>query len=102
MIAYGLLVICLIILNLLVLNIYLDWKEGKWLEFLDRRYGGIVVEYENGLCIKTDRQLIFDALIARCHKLERILNKPTLTDNERLVLQDEYERTLALKEYYRK
>lgn len=102
MLAYGLLVVCLVIANLLVTNFYLDWKEGHWLEFLDKRYGGINMEYENGLCMKSDRELIRSALLARCKKLERVLKKDYLSPNERAVLQDEYERTFALTEHYKR
>lgn len=58
--------------------------------------------YENGLCMKSDRELIRNALLTRCRKLERVLKKDYLSPNERTVLQDEYERTFALTEYYKR
>jgi hypothetical protein len=46
-------------------------------------------------CVKSDAQIIKNALFARCRTLERILERD-LDSLERKKLQDEYERTFAL------
>lgn len=57
---------------------------------------------QDGVCLKSDRELIWQALMAKARSLERVLDKHNLSPNERLMLQDEYERTFALSEQYRK
>lgn len=91
--------LCTILLCLISTNWYIDWRERS--SFQNNMRGG-QMSYENGLCMKSDRELIRSALLARCKKLERVLKKDYLSPNERTVLQDEYERTFALTEYYKR
>lgn len=55
----------------------------------------------DGACEFSDNEIIWRALMARCGVLERVLKKP-LSPNERRQLQDEYEKTFALTEKYRR
>lgn len=55
-----------------------------------------------GVCLKTDRELIWQALMAKARSLERVLMKGNLSPNERKMLQDEYERYFSLTEQYSK
>lgn len=57
---------------------------------------------DQALCLFSDKELIFRALMAKCYQLERMLAKRTEDTNERRALQDEYERTFALTQNYRK
>lgn len=91
--------LCTMLLCLLSTNWYLDWHERR--AFLNKKRSG-QMSYENGLCMKSDRELIRNALLTRCRKLERVLKKDCLSPNERLALQDEYERTFALTEHYKR
>ena len=56
---------------------------------------------QEGICLKSDRELIWQALMAKARSLERVLEKKYLSPNERVILQDEYERTFSLSEKYR-
>ena len=62
---------------------------------------GIVVR-DNGLCQKSDNEIIRSALFSKVGQLERTLErkKHILSPNERKALQDEYERTFALTEQF--
>lgn len=57
---------------------------------------------QEGICLYSDREIIWRALIAKCRQLERIIEKRPLSANERMALQDEYERTFALTEQYQR
>lgn len=57
---------------------------------------------QEGICLYSDREIIWRALIAKCRQLERIIEKHPLSENERKALQDEYERTFALTEQYQR
>lgn len=57
---------------------------------------------QDGVCLKSDREIIWQALMAKARSLERILLKDTLSENERKKLQDEYERVISLTEKYNK
>lgn len=54
-----------------------------------------------GICLFSDSEIVWRALIVRCGVLERVLKKE-LPAAERRTLQDEYERTFALTEKYRR
>lgn len=59
-----------------------------------------VVINQDGVCKKSDKDIVWGALMARCRNLERVLEKRQLSPNEYLMLKDEYERTFALTEKY--
>lgn len=61
-----------------------------------------VVINQDGICKKSDKDIVWGALMARCRQLERVLDKRFLSPNERLAIKDEYERTFALTEEYRR
>lgn len=61
-----------------------------------------VTVIREGVCLKTDRELIWQALMAKARSLERVLKKNNLSPNERKMLQDEYERLIALSGKYRR
>lgn len=61
-----------------------------------------VILDQEGICKKSDNDIVWGALMARCLNLERVMEKRTLTPLEQLSMQDEYERTFALTEKYRK
>lgn len=54
------------------------------------------------VCTKSDKDIIWGALMNKCRQLERVLEKRYLDPNERLKVQDEYERTFALTDKYRR
>lgn len=62
---------------------------------------GRVTIIQEGVCLKSDNELIFVSLMARCRQLERVLENRPLTPNERVAMQDEYERTFALTAQYK-
>lgn len=64
-----------------------------------KRVVGIIVRNE-GLCQKSDNEIIRSALYSKARQLERVLEKRGLSENERRALQDEYERTFALTERF--
>lgn len=66
-----------------------------------KRVVGIVIRNE-GVCNKTDDEIIRSALFFKAGQLERTLErkKHILSPNERKALQDEYERTFALTEQF--
>lgn len=64
-----------------------------------KRVVGIIVRNE-GLCQKSDNEIIRSALYSKARQLERVLEKRGLSENERKALQDEYERTFALTERF--
>lgn len=64
-----------------------------------KRVIGIIVHNE-GLCQKSDNEIIRSALYSKARQLERVLEKRGLSENERKALQDEYERTFALTERF--
>lgn len=57
-----------------------------------------------GVCQKSDKEIIHSALLGKAKQLERVLlrQKSSLSTNEHKQLQDEYERTFALTERYRR
>ncbi|MGM0183472.1 hypothetical protein IGK74_002438 [Enterococcus sp. AZ150] len=64
-----------------------------------KRVVGIIVRNE-GLCQKSDNEIIRSALYSKARQLERVIEKRGLSENERKALQDEYERTFALTERF--
>lgn len=54
------------------------------------------------ICLFSDREIIWRALMDKCRQLERIIATKQEDTNERRALQDEYERTFALTEQFRK
>ncbi|MGM0260430.1 hypothetical protein [Enterococcus sp. AZ102] len=64
-----------------------------------KRVVGIIVRNE-GLCQKSDNEIIRSALYSKARRLERLLEKNVLSGNERKAVQDEYERTFALTERF--
>lgn len=54
------------------------------------------------ICLFSDREIIWRALMAKCRQLERIIATKQEDTTERRALQDEYERTFALTEQFRK
>lgn len=64
-----------------------------------KRVVGIIVRNE-GLCQKSDNEIIRTALYSKARRLERLLEKNVLSGNERKAVQDEYERTFALTERF--
>lgn len=66
-----------------------------------KRVVGVVIR-NDGLCNKTDDEIIRSALFSKVGQLERVLErkKHILSPNERNALQDEYERTFALTEQF--
>lgn len=61
-----------------------------------------VIINQDTICLKTDREIIRQALLAKCRSLERLFERGNLKTNERKRLQDEYERTFALTQEYRR
>lgn len=62
-----------------------------------------VIINQDGICKKSDKDIIWGALMAKCRQLERMLKKKyQLSKSEYLALKDEYERTFALTEKYRR
>lgn len=61
-----------------------------------------VIINQEGICKKSDKDIVWGALMAKCRQLERTLEKRYLSPNERLAVRDEYERTFALTEKYRR
>lgn len=61
-----------------------------------------VIINQDGICKKSDKDIIWGALMAKCRQLERVLEKRYLSPMERLAVRDEYERTFALTEKYRR
>ena len=61
-----------------------------------------VVINQEGICKKSDKDIVWGALMSRCRQLERVLEKRQLSPNEYLMMKDEYERTFALTEKYRR
>lgn len=55
---------------------------------------------QDGICLKSDREIIWQSLMSKARSLERQLEKNNLTPNQRLMVQDEYERTFALTGKY--
>lgn len=67
--------------------------------------GGVnlqVIINQDGICKKSDKDIVWGALMSKCRQLERTLDKRYLSPNERLAVKDEYERTFALTEKYRR
>ena len=56
----------------------------------------------DGICLDTDDELIFKALRNRAFQLERKLERGNMTPNQRAMTQDEYERTFALTDKFRR
>ncbi|MEG2254321.1 MAG: hypothetical protein RSC33_03235 [Vagococcus sp.] len=61
-----------------------------------------VIINQDGICKKSDKDIVWGALMAKCRQLERTLEKRYLSQMERLAVRDEYERTFALTEKYRR
>ena len=53
-----------------------------------------------GICQKSDNDIIRGALFSKSRQLERMLERNNLSPNERKMLRDEYERTFALTEKF--
>lgn len=52
------------------------------------------------LCKKSDDEIIWQSLMARCRQLERTIKHGRMTEKERLQKIDEYERTFELTGRY--
>lgn len=61
-----------------------------------------VIINQEGVCKKSDKDIVWGALMSRCRQLERMLDKNYLSPMEHLAFRDEYERTFALTEKYRR
>ncbi|MGX7025865.1 hypothetical protein [Vagococcus hydrophili] len=61
-----------------------------------------VVINQEGVCKKSDNDIVWGSLMAKCRQLERVLDKRYLSPMERLAVKDEYERTFALTEKFRR
>lgn len=59
-----------------------------------------VIIIQDGICLKSDREIIWQSLMSKVRSLERQLEKKNLSPQRRLTLQDEYERTYALTGKY--
>lgn len=57
---------------------------------------------QDTVCTKSDKDIVWGALLNKCRQLERVLDKRYLDPNERLKVRDEYERTFSLTEQYRR
>ena len=57
---------------------------------------------DSSICLFSDRELVYRALMGKCRQLERILERKEEDTNESRALRDEYERTFALTQNYRK
>ncbi|MGX7328272.1 hypothetical protein [Enterococcus bulliens] len=60
----------------------------------------ICVINREGICQKSDNDIIRGALFSKSRQLERMLERNNLSPNERKMLRDEYERTFALTEKF--
>lgn len=61
-----------------------------------------VIINQEGVCKKSDKDIIWGALMAKCRQLERVLEKRYLSPMERLAVRDEYERTFTLTDRFRR
>ena len=59
---------------------------------------------QDGVCLKSDKELVRSALFSRSKELDRVLERKvnTLSPNEYKMLADERDRTFALMERYSK
>lgn len=56
----------------------------------------------DGISLDTDDELIFKALRNRAFQLERKLERGNMTPNQRVMTQDEYEKTFVLTDRFRR
>lgn len=74
-----------------------------WMRLIFRGGNSLdVIINQDGICKKSDKDIVWGALMAKCRQLERTLEKRYLSQMERLAVRDEYERTFALTEKYRR
>lgn len=59
---------------------------------------------QDGVCLKSDKELVRSALYSRSKELDRVLERKvnTLSPNEYKMLADERDRTFALMDRYSK
>ena len=59
---------------------------------------------QDGVCLKSDKELVRSALFSRSKELDRVLERKvnTLSPNEYKMLADERDRTFALMDRYSK
>ena len=59
---------------------------------------------QDGVCLKSDKELVRSALFSRSKELDRVLERKvnTLSPNEYKMLADERDRTFALMDRYNK
>ena len=59
---------------------------------------------QDGVCLKSDKELVRSALYSRSKELDRVLERKinTLSPNEYKMLADERDRTFALMDRYNK
>ena len=59
---------------------------------------------QDGVCLKSDKELVRSALYSRVKELDRVLERKvnTLSPNEYKMLADERDRTFALMDRYSK
>lgn len=57
---------------------------------------------QDGVCLKSDKELVRSALFSRSKELDRVLERKvnTLSSNEYKMLADERDRTFALMDRY--
>ena len=57
---------------------------------------------QDGVCLKSDKELVRSALFSRSKELDRVLERKvnTLSPNEHKMLADERDRTFALMDRY--
>ena len=57
---------------------------------------------QDGVCLKSDKELVRSALFSRSKELDRVLERKinTLSPNEYKMLADERDRTIALMDRY--
>lgn len=60
---------------------------------------GVIIRDE-GICQKSDNEIIRSALFSKARQLERLLEHHNLSPNEQKSVQDEYERTFALTDKF--
>ena len=61
-----------------------------------------IIVVQDGVCLKSDKELVRSALYSRSKELDRVLERKvnTLSPNEYKMLADERDRTFALMDRY--
>ena len=62
----------------------------------------LITVVQDGVCLKSDKELVRSALYSRSKELDRVLERKvnTLSPNEYKMLADERDRTFALMDRY--